>query len=220
MRRLRRRLQKGIPYTTRAIDYRNNILVMWSATALLAIAWLILGRDWRLLGLTWPFGNPIGVVVAGCLAGGLVGLDLYYYRQVQRSAAAASDLIERTAPFSMILPHTRRELRWFYGLSLTAGFTEEVLYRGFLIAYLGAFVPVPAAVIVSTAIFAGAHSYQGAAGTLRTFLVGIALAMSFVLSGSLLFPVIAHALVDVISGRMIFNAIRRPPAVATVRDAC
>ena len=220
IRRLRRRLLQGVPYTTRAYDYRNNILVMWGVTGLLVIAWLAYDRDWRLLGVAWPGGSWGGILAAGVITGGLVALDLYFYRQVQRSEAAARQLLERTAQFTMLLPHTRRELRWFYGLSVSAGITEEVLYRGFLIAYLGAYVSLPVAVVVSTVIFAGAHSYQGAAGTLRTFLVGLALAVAYVISGSLLFPVIAHALVDLISGRMIFNVIRRPPVAATARDAC
>jgi membrane protease YdiL (CAAX protease family) len=220
IRRLRRRLAKGVPYTTRATDYRNNILVMWTVAALLAVGWLILGRDWRLLGLTLPDGHWIGVVISGCIAAGLVGLDLYIYRRVQRSDSAARELVDQTAPFTMLLPHTRRELSWFYGLSLTAGITEELLYRGFLIAYLGAFVSMPMAIITSSAIFAIAHSYQGLSGSLRTFLVGLALAIAYVLSGSLLFPIIAHVLVDLISGRMIFDILRRPPEEAAVRDSC
>ena len=109
----------------------------------------------------------------------------------------------------MVLPHTRRELNWFYGLSFTAGITEEVLYRGFMITYLFSFMPLTSAILLSSALFAGAHGYQGLKGTVRTFTVGLVLATIYALTGSILLAVIAHILVDLIGGRMIYLAYNR-----------
>ena len=53
------------------------------------------------------------------------------------------------------------ELARFYGLSITAGIVEEVLWRGFLIWYLSQFMPVWGAALISTIGFGLAHAYQG-----------------------------------------------------------
>lgn len=220
MRKIRRQVAAGIPHTTRVADYRNNMIVMSAVTLLAAILWIMLGRDWSLLGLAPVSGSGFVVATALFLAGGLVVVNLIYSRRVEQSDAAARDLVAATEGFAMVLPHTQRELQWFYGLSVTAGITEEILYRGFLIAYLAGVLPLPGAVVVSSLVFAAAHLYQGIKGASRTFLVGLTLAAAYVLTGSLLFAVVAHILVDVISGRMIFSAFNRIPPAAAAQETC
>ncbi len=81
---------------------------------------------------------------------------------------------------------------------MTAGICEEVLYRGLLIALavdlLG--LSVLGAAILAVAIFAVAHVYQGLSGMLGTGLLGAVLAALYVTTGSLLLPIIVHALID------------------------
>ncbi len=220
IRKIRRQVAAGIAHTARVADYRNNMIIMWAVTVLAVVLWEALGRDWAALGLAPVTGSGFGIGIAFLLAGSLVFFNVYYYRQVEQSEEAAKDLVAMTEGFDMVLPHTRRELKWFYGLSVTAGITEEVLYRGFLMAYLGALMPLPAVVLVSSLLFAGAHLYQGFAGASRTFVVGLALAITYVLTGSILFAVVAHVLVDVVGGRMIFSAFNRYPPAATAQESC
>lgn len=220
MRNIRRQAAAGVAHTTRVADYRNNMIVMWSVTVLAAILWVTLDRDWSLLGLAPVAGPGLLVGTSLLLAGGLVLINLFYYRRVQQSDAAAQALVAKTAGFEMVLPHTQRELQWFYGLSATAGITEEILYRGFLIAYLANVISVPGAVVLSSAVFASAHLYQGFKGAARTFLVGLTLAIAYVLTGSILFAVLAHILVDMIGGRMIYSAFNRYPPTATAQETC
>lgn len=218
--KVRRQVAAGIAYTTRATDYRNNILVLWAVTLLVLILWITLDRDWSLLGIAPVQGSAVMIGIALLLAGVLVCVNAYYYRRVEESDTAAQQIVAATAGFEMFLPHTHRDLRWFYGLSVTAGITEEILYRGFLIAYLVNVLPLAAAAVVSSLIFASAHLYQGLQGAARTFVVGLAMASIYLLSGSLLFAIIAHILVDIIGGRMIFNAFNRYPPAATAQETC
>ncbi len=108
-----------------------------------------------------------------------------------------------------MLPHTRRDLRHFIGVSLTAGIVEEIVYRGFVLWYLGLFMPLWAAVVVSSVAFGLGHSYQGAMGALRCGLIGLAFAVFYVVTGSIWLPIIAHAILDILQGMSIVEILRK-----------
>ncbi len=218
--RVRRKLAQGIPYTSRITDYRNNILIMWSVALAALALWFALGRDFAVLGFLPPGGGFGQFGLAVLLFVAMVGFAATNEYQVRNSGEAAKGLVTATRDFEFALPHSRRDLAWFYGISVTAGVTEEILYRGFLIAYLAGFMPTLAAIVVSTLAFGAAHSYQGPTGIVRTFLVGLALAAMYVLSGSLLLPIVAHVLVDIFGGRAIYHAYNQAPPAATPQEAC
>ena len=220
MRGLRRRVDAGYVHTRRVTDYRNNMLIMWLVTACAVALWLALERDLGDLGVAGFDAGAGPAVLALLLAALLVGANLYLYARVRKSDAAADELVRQTRRFDFMLPHTRRELRWFYGVSFTAGITEELLYRGFLISYCSAFMPLPAAVILASLAFAGAHCYQGLTGAIRAFTIALILAAIFVMTNSLLLAAMAHFLVDAVSGRMIYRVYSRPAPAATPQEAC
>ena len=70
-------------------------------------------------------------------------------------------------------------------LSITAGVVEEIVYRGFVLWYLANFMPLWAALLLSSVFFGLGHSYQGKSGALRTGLVGLVFAILYVMSGSI-----------------------------------
>lgn len=218
--KIRRKIAEGIPYTSRITDYRNNMLIMWSVTIAALVFWLVNGRDFAILGILPPGGGYGQFAIASLLFLGLVGYGAMSEYQVRSSAEAAKRLVEATRDFEFALPHSRRDLNWFYGISVTAGVTEEILFRGFLIAYLSAYMQTLPAILLSSLAFAFAHSYQGPTGIVRTFLVGLVLAAMYVLSGSLLLPILAHVLVDVFGGRAIYRAYNQAPAAAAAQEAC
>jgi len=220
MRNMRRRIDAGFRHTTRVTDYRNNMLVMWAVTAVAVVLWLLLGRDFGALGIAGIDAEAPSLVLALLLSAGLVGINLYLYVRVRRSATAAAGLLRQTRKYDFVLPRTRRELHWFYAVSVTAGITEEVLYRGFMITYLLAYLSLPAAVVVSSLVFASAHVYQGLGGTARAFAIALAFAASYVLTRSILLAALAHVLIDAISGRMILLAHERTLPAATHEEAC
>jgi membrane protease YdiL (CAAX protease family) len=87
----------------------------------------------------------------------------------------------------------------FAAVAVTAGVAEEVVFRGFLVVYLTEVVPqtsLGVAMVVSSVLFGLAHTYQGAIGVLLTGLAGYWLAGLFVVTGSLLLPIVVHALID------------------------
>ena len=65
------------------------------------------------------------------------------------------------------------------------------------------------AVIVSSVFFGLGHSYQGAAGILRTGLAGLGFGVFYLFTGSIWLPIVGHALLDILQGRMIVEILRQ-----------
>lgn len=219
IRKIRAAIANGIPYTARVRDYRNNMLVLWTVAGVMLALWFGSDRDAAMLGLRIPSGTVAGQTLAVALFALIVVYSIGLLRKVQRSPETANLIIRATRDFSFAMPHTRRDLRWFYGLSATAGITEELLYRGFLLAYLSVFFPVWLAVLLSAVIFGVAHAYQGPKGMVQVTFLGAAFAIMYVSSGSLLLPIVAHIAVDVLNGTAMQHAYSGSDDDATVAKA-
>ncbi len=109
-----------------------------------------------------------------------------------------------------LLPETPREKIAFAGLSLAAGMGEELAYRGYGIRALTMLLGWDwAAALLSSAMFGVLHAYQGWLGILRTGLLGLILAGSFLISGSLWPAIIAHAIVDLTAGLVLDDILTK-----------
>ena len=195
------RVRAGQP-AERVRIYRQTAMVEWIFFVLLAAAWLDFGRPFADLGFVMPGGAGFWIGVALCIA--VAGYLIYSWRSVKNASVdEKARCAESFGNLVIFVPHTRRELHNFYAVSLTAGIVEEVVYRGFVIWYLGQYMPIWSAVVVSSVAFGLGHSYQGASGALRTGLVGLAFGALYVVTGSIWLPIVAHALLDVLQGAAI-----------------
>lgn len=114
--------------------------------------------------------------------------------------------------FDFMLPRTPREQILFALVSISAGICEEIIYRGFLLRYLHSDpwgLSLGWSLLASAAIFGLAHAGQGAKGMLGTGLIGLVLGWLYLASGSLLIPIIVHALIDL---RALVMAMLREPS--------
>ncbi len=111
-------------------------------------------------------------------------------------------LEQREAPLLLhLLPITRREQIVFAGLSITAGLCEEVVFRGFLLAALMPLVGNALfALLVSSFLFGLLHAYQQPFGVFRAALLGAALGVPYLVSGTILPSMAAHTIIDLLGG--------------------
>jgi membrane protease YdiL (CAAX protease family) len=105
-----------------------------------------------------------------------------------------------------MLPRTSQERALWILLSLTAGFCEELLYRGFMPAYLvhifpAAGLPFIVAIVIAAVLFGIGHVYQKLTGVLGTGIMGLVFGLLYVLTGSIFLAMIVHALFDL---RLLF----------------
>lgn len=95
-------------------------------------------------------------------------------------------------------------------LWITAGFIEEVLFRGFLVTNIASMLSYKRAgwilgVVVSSAIFALAHGYQGLSGILLTGSAGAFFVLIFLLNRKNLWVAIfAHGFTDSSGAIMVY----------------
>lgn len=98
-----------------------------------------------------------------------------------------------------ILPATAIERWWFAALSIGAGVSEELLFRGFLLYYLARYLPDLngwPAILIASAAFGFAHLFQGWRGMLATGALGAIFGLLYAVTGSLFAPVVLHAAID------------------------
>jgi uncharacterized protein len=182
--------------------YRAMLIIGWIATviALVTVGWhAILTFDAGATNPSWlRQRSGARTFVAGALIGLLLVIALSAL-QARRSAAIREKMEEAFLRLSFILPRTGEERIWWIFVSLTAGICEEILYRGFLIHYFFA-APFHAGllltVIISSVIFGAAHLYQGVAGVISTAILGLIFSAVFLTTGTLVVPMILHALID------------------------
>jgi hypothetical protein len=134
------------------------------------------------------------------------GLWSYYRWQLRDDARRRSlrELADQVAPF---LPRTRKAMRSFDALAVTAGTCEEILYRGYFIWYASQFLGtgirgLGLAVLVTSTVFALGHLYQGRRGILMVLSSGLVHGALYVLAGSLWIPMALHAAIDLMGGRV------------------
>lgn len=181
------------------------ISILWALAGAGMALWWLEGRSWAALRLALPHGwrlwSALGLVAA---------LAIVNLRTVVKVARPKRPIrVEMGNPqVERIMPHTRLELAWWVAASLSAGFCEELVFRGYLIWAFEPALGLWGAAALSVALFALAHAYQGAKGVLATGIVGALLTLVVLVSGSLWPAMALHALVDLGQGLVAWLVLR------------
>jgi len=166
------------------------------------VAGIVLGAAWYFaipadaLGVTIePGGSALALVAGGVGFGGLLWVANELATTVADAVGAAYDEALR----ELLAPDTAGGWLVLYGGVLPViALSEELLFRAALIGVPAAgygLSPVVLAVVSSVA-FALGHGAQGRVGVVVTGALGLVLAGAYVLSGSLVFVVVAHYVVN------------------------
>jgi uncharacterized protein len=204
--RLQAAIAAGVPQA-RVRGYGIVLAEEWLVTIAILVRWVTTDRPWAALWLGRP--TPWGFAMASVLTALAAWLLLAQGRTVahlsSKSRLAAS---QRFGTIGDSLPHTLREHRWFMALSATAGFCEELLYRGFVVWALTPTLGLYGAAAASVIIFGVGHAYQGRAGTIRATLTGAVLAALALAARSVVPGMILHAMIDLGGGRTAYALFR------------
>jgi membrane protease YdiL (CAAX protease family) len=186
----------GVP---REAVYLSSGLTLWGLAAVTFVIAVVSGTPPAAIGLRPAPAAAVLLWCAAVLVGGLAVLALARFAGIRESAV-----------LRQLLPGTGRERTMFVGLSLTAGFCEELVFRGFLIgALFVATSSMPVAVLISSAAFGVLHAYQDPAGAVRAALLGALLALPLIATGSLLPSMMAHAAIDIVAGLWLRDRLIR-----------
>lgn len=178
--------------------WTNGVMTLAMAAAAVG-AWILEGGALASLGLQGPHALGFGIGLA-LLFLALFGLDSWLELSTPERRAATSERWHRDTPF---MPANRREVVHSLALVTGAAVGEEVMFRGFLIAYLLRWfgntpLAVAAAVSLPALVFGIAHSYQGSRAVLKIILLAGLFGAMLMLTGSLLIPIVLHFVVDLV----------------------
>ncbi len=203
-RKLQRLLAEGVS-DARARFYRVTVLQQWALVVLILVFARAASLPWRALGVaapvSWPVTRDLLITFAVAVAASVILFRCTGDRFLRRLLKMAGALI----------PTSSTERWWFAAVSLGAGITEELLFRGFLFWYLGFFFPqltLVQLIVLASLMFGFCHIYQGWIGIVGTGVLGAVLMWMYLSTESLLLPVVIHALIDLrilaifTSGRM------------------
>jgi uncharacterized protein len=191
--------------------YKKNNLIQWAGAGLVVGVWLYNGRTLGSLGFQLPDLTP-GRILTGLVLTFVLAYIYDLYRQTF-TVESRTDLKNEWDDGIPILPATKKEFKGFLLVALTAGVCEEIFYRGFLINYLAYYFEPTGqglwmAVAVPSVIFGLSHLYQGWEAVVKIILLSLVFGSLFVVSGSLLIPIILHVLVDVVSGYAAYRMLK------------
>lgn len=177
--------------------YQITIGYLWPMAGVAALL-IAIGFGRAAFGFRMPDFSHLHGIYAGVLAGSVGGLVLSYAAMLwPRKASAKTGPLQKT--FDLLTPTTPRERKYFAIVAITAGITEEIIYRALPFAVLALWWPGGDAriyAIIIGVLFGLAHVYQGAAGIASTALLGTLLGLVYAGTGSLLTAMALHALVD------------------------
>lgn len=166
---------------------------------------MLLKGDAASIGLTTPDWDQTLIV------GFLSGLILAFLSMslIEPAAEKITGIPHDITIVESIRKNVKNLLRWLFLVWVVVVFTEEIIFRGFL---MSEFVYIVGAtrfgfvfsVLASAALFGLAHWYQGPAGALSTGIVGIALGALFIWGGTVWLPIMTHGFIDTVSLIVIF----------------
>mmetsp|Transcript_22952 Transcript_22952/g.64493 ORF Transcript_22952/g.64493 Transcript_22952/m.64493 type:complete len:258 (+) Transcript_22952:144-917(+) len=205
--------------------YLMSIGMPWATLAGLAYAVHkgVLNRSDLLLNtkvlpdpVSWRTLLPLGV----CVLGSLDTATPLVLSLAKEGPTPGSENVEEVA-FKAYFPSTPEQLVGWAGVSVTAGISEEVLFRGFLPFYLRKHLALsPAASYgVSTALFGAVHLYARESsdasfasnwkGALGSAAIGGIFSWVAYETNSILVPIVCHAFIDMCAGAFAFNVRRK-----------
>ena len=200
--------------SARVSAYRRGVLGEWGLTIAALGIWTAFGRPWSAMRLGLPHGWRLGVSVLFVLAAvGLVVLQLWSVARLPAARRVAARPKLQSVAF--ILPHTAPEHGWFLALSTTAGFCEELLYRGYLPWFFAPWLGPFGAMALCVVLFGVGHAYQGRTGAVRATLAGTFMAALVLVTDSLIPAMIVHALIDIGSGTLGYWLLRDYPSASS-----
>lgn len=146
----------------------------------------LLGRKWDTIGrICWDIALAIGLVLIWIAVAPLVIRLLGP---------------EHWGSFLDLLPHGKAEMSLWIVMALSAGFCEELIFRGYLQRQISDLADsAVAAVLLQALLFGLAHGYQGIKNMTLISVLGVLYGILVFFRKSLIPGMLAHAASDIIS---------------------
>jgi membrane protease YdiL (CAAX protease family) len=168
-----------------------------SDLALMSLVFYFLWRNGESLGqIGWKSTNAVRDIGWGVVLYFPILFGIGYLENLLRSAGFSA---HKSLP-SFLTAHGPGKIVLASILVTVVAIAEETIFRGYLIHRFKALTgSAAAAVLLSSLIFAMGHGYEGMAGMISIFVLGVIFALIYLWRKSLVAPMVIHFLTDFIS---------------------
>jgi membrane protease YdiL (CAAX protease family) len=164
--------------------------------------------EWGLVYYVWKGGTKLRSLIGGrwtgpkdVLVDASLGLALWALWEVARIAWVSLPGHSQAASIHRLLPQGAMEIALWVAVSLSAGFAEELVFRGYFQKQFEALTRSNwAALLMQGALFGIAHGYQGFGATVAIAFYGVLFGLLAIRRGSLRPVMIAHGATDILVG--------------------
>jgi hypothetical protein len=185
------------------------MVLVWEWLTVAFIAWGVRRRDHplaSLIGGSWATGRAIlrdvGIAVLFLIGSSMI-LGLLQFALRNRPTLAVRNLLPQTALETVV---------WIL-LAATAGFCEEIIFRGYLQQQLGCIAHNPIAGLFLQAVaFGVCHGYQGTKSMFVLAVYGCLFGLLARQQRSLRPGMVAHFLQDGVGGLVLREMLKKLPA--------
>lgn len=146
--------------------------------------------------LGWSFAQVGQQLLWGVVWG--AALALLFYGSTQWIVRSTGQRFYSSVVIQAITPRNMRELVLVLLAMAPVVLLEELLFRSLLIGGFAHLAPLPLLIIGWSVIFGLLHSPQGAWGMVGAGIGGLVLSLLFVMQGSLLLPLVAHYVTNMV----------------------
>lgn len=187
--------------------YWTNAAALWVLSAMVVLSWWFTGKGMRLF--ISKFDIPQWSILALILVLIIISayfLELFWSTHPNLDKKGTIERLQQQTPF---LPSHKKEWYHYIGLAVTAGICEEVVFRLYLLSYIIQLTnQIILGLIFTSLLFGIVHLYQGYRAMVKIGVLSFLFGWLFLLTDSLLIPIILHIFIDLVSGRMAYRLLR------------
>jgi len=183
--------------------YRNGTIEFWVGVAVVLIMVLIGSISLADIGFgRLSFNHNFWFTV---ITLSLSGIMLVYNLYLLISTLASKKVREKNKAeltedkVADVIPRTKKEKRLYLLFIFSSAVSEEVVCRGFTVFLLQTVfpsIPIFLIILIPSMLFGIGHIWQGLEGVIECGLVGALFMCLFLVTGSLLLPIILHFICD------------------------
>lgn len=210
------------PARDRLRNWTISIAREWILVAAGVVLWMSEDRRWSVIRLSWPHGwrliGALTLVLAGLVAYGRALRGIMRASDPEllslRHDLGAVDIV------AMPVPQTGLDLGVFTAGSITAGFCEEFIFRGYLLWVFQPLLGLWGAAILSILLFATAHGRMGWKAVVMTGAAGTILTLIVLIFDSLWPAIALHAIHDITQAFSAWRVCRETPKSDDANAVC
>jgi membrane protease YdiL (CAAX protease family) len=187
----------------------------------IAAVGLLLRHGFTLSDISEDLGRRI--ITVGFVGAGLILVAIFAAYNRRRFAQLSPERLSRVlrGGVGILVPRSGAERALWILVAITAGFCEEVLYRGWLWRFVGDLTGhLWMAVVLSAVAFGLAHAYQGRAGIISTGILGLIFSVPVLLAHSLVPGQVIHIGIDLMNGWILSQAAESISVARAQHSSC